>query len=178
MKRAMICRSSRGSFAAENAAVMIVIFLGLMFPLLNLATSTYRFNMACGAAKAGAHAGATSSTVSDPAKGAVYNVPATVHNYLDNAKGIKNVTVKFRVNQSTIAPPPTVTHNGWGQKLSVPPDPDTFIYSTEVVIDCDVYPVMTMPKNGLIPLVPGLTGPSHQTVSAQEVVEAISGLDH
>jgi hypothetical protein len=180
----MRMRDCHGSFIAENAAMITVIFLALTFPLINLATSTYRYNMVCGAAKAAAHVGANAPTFSgnagpnNPAtgNGAMQTIPAMVDHYLKDAKGISNVSCKYRINIAKIDDQ-TVTNNPWSQQLPNPADLDNFIYSMEVVVDADVAPLVTMTGSGLIPNVPGLTGPTHQSVAAQEVVETTAGLN-
>ena len=187
----MRLKSCHGSFIAENTAVMVLILLGLIFPLINLATSTYRYNMVYGAAKAAAHAassaptftgtapstgGSTAGGPSSLGPGMAQVVPSMVNNYLQNARGIQNVKTNYRINQATIATQ-AVTHTPWATKLSIPPDPQTYMYSVEVNVQADVYPLVTMSATGIIPNVPGLTGPTHQNVSAQEVVETVSGLN-
>jgi hypothetical protein len=171
-------RDCHGSFIAENAAMITVIFLALTFPLINLVTSTYRYNMVCGAAKAAAHIGANTNTFTGAStgNGAMQAVPAMVDHYLKDAKGVSNVSCKYRINMAKIEDQ-TVSHNPWAQKLTDPADLDTYIYSMEVVVDADVAPLITMAGSGLIPNVPGVTGPSHQTVAAQEVVETTAGLN-
>jgi hypothetical protein len=169
-------RRSSGSFIAENTAVLVIIILGMTFPLINLATSTYRYNMICGAAKAGAHSGATASTFTNVTTGAAALIPATINNYLGQARGIHNVTMNWRINQSSIATQ-AVTLGSWKTKLAANADPSKFIYSIEVVIDADVDPLVTMAGSGIVPNVPGLTGQTHQSSAAQEVVETITGLN-
>jgi hypothetical protein len=175
----MRSRQPHGSFIAENTAVIVVLLLALTFPLINMATSAYRYNMVCGAAKAGAHAGATASTflaATSVGPAASASIPAVVHNYLDSAQGVSHVAIQYRINQAKISDQ-TVTNNPWQTPLAQPADPDNYMYTVEVVVDADVSPIVTMAISNIVPNVPGVTGPSHQTVSAQEVVETISGLN-
>src|SRR6185437_13680849 len=145
----MRLRRPHGSFIAENTAVIVVLLLALTFPLINLAAAAYRYNMVCGAAKAAAHAGASAPTflvatsVGTPASQVI---PAVVNNYLGNAKGVSNVVIKYRINQSNINTQ-QVTNNAWGTPLAQPCDPDLYIYTIEVVVDADVAPLVSMAKS-------------------------------
>ncbi len=180
-------RQPTGSFIAENVAVIVVIFLFLTFPLIDLATCSYRYNMLCGAVKAAAHAGANSQTFTGtvPAgqassglhnwTGVKVSVPAVMQNYLSNARGISNVHVNYRVNSTNINTQ-VVTNNAWNQPLPTPPDTINNIYSVEVAVDADVSPIYPMPVP-FLPNVPGLSGPSHLTSSAQELSEYANGLN-
>ncbi|MGH7194441.1 MAG: hypothetical protein ACREJM_13050, partial [Candidatus Saccharimonadales bacterium] len=87
-----------------------------------------------------------------------------------------NLAINYRIKQSKIADQ-TVTSNPWKAALTAPADPEKYIYTIEVVVDADVSPLVTMASSGIVPNVPGVTGPSHQTVAAQEVVETMSGLN-
>lgn len=174
-----------GNFIAEHVAVIVFILLFMTFPVINLATSTYRYNMLCGAAKAAAHAGANSQTFSGniPASqvapntwaGVALSVPAVIQNYLGSAMGISNVHSQFRIVQANINTQ-AVTYNPWGSALPTTADTTNYIYSIQVEVDADVWPLYPM-NVGFLPTIPGLTGPAHQSSSAQEMCEYASGLN-
>lgn len=171
----MNTRRSAGSFLAEYAGVIVIVLLALTFPLLNLATSSYRYNMLVSAVHKAAFDSSTAPTFTG-STGVAGVVPATMNNYLQNAKGISNFNVKYRINESDIKTA-TVTHHGWGQKLSSPADDTKTIYSIEVVVDADISPLVTMAAAGFVPAVPGLTGPSHVVVASQQMTENSAGLN-
>jgi hypothetical protein len=172
----MLARSQSGShILAEYTAVLMVILLALTFPLVNLATFSYRYNMLVAAAHAAAHAGAVAPTFSGNVTGVAAVVPATVNTLLRNAGGISNVSYQYRINETDINSQ-NVIHHGWGRPLPRPAS-ETSVFTIEVAVTADVAPLVPMQSFGLIPTVRGLTSPARDTVSAQEMAENVMGLN-
>ena len=170
-------RSCKGSIAAEHTAVLVVMFMGMFFPFVNLATGGYRYALALQSVHNGAYQGSVANTWtsgSDPKGNAVMDtVPATINNFIAANTGVHNPTVKVRmldtnINTGAVTPLP------YGSKL--PTDPVAgHIYSIECTLDCDIDPLVVL-KSGFVPQVPGMTSSFHSSMTAKQLLESPGGM--
>lgn len=169
-------RSKTGSIAAEHVAALVVLFLGLTFPLCNLATICYRYGFLSQACHNGCHAATTAATfTAGSSNNAVMDVvPAAVNKLLDAANGIKNRSLEIRIRDTKLADQ-TVHTGDPGKKLDDAPATDR-LYSIECTISADLDPLVTM-AGGFVPSVPGLTGPMRCTVSSRGLLETPEGMN-
>lgn len=170
-------RSRKGSIAAEHTAVIIVMIMGMFFPLVNIATSGYRYALALQAVHNGAYIGSVAaswSAGSDPKGNAVMDtVPASINNYIAANTGVHNPNVKVRMLDTDINTG-TVTPLGYGAKL--PADPQAgHIYSVECTLECDIDPLVVL-KSGFVPQVPGMTSSYHSSMTAKQLLENPGGM--
>jgi hypothetical protein len=173
----MKLRSRTGSIAAEHMAALIILVLGLFFPLCNIAASAYRYTIALQSVHNGAYAGSVANSFtagSDPKGNDVQDiVPNTINTFLNANTGVHNATVKYRLLETDINTK-AVTPFAFGAKL--PYDPKAgCIYSIECDVACDIDPLV--PFNGpLVPHVPGMTSAFHTQMSAKQLIENPTGM--
>ncbi len=173
------CRSNSGSIIAEYMAAIVVLFLVLVFPLINLTVFTYRYNLVVAAVHNAAHLGATAPTFSTAGTGALAVAQNSVAAFLPTVQGVKLVSTQARIKIADTATQ-GVSNNGMNTKLSAPADPQLNIYSIEVLTTATISPLMPLSNgipNAFVPNVPGVTSPVTQTISAQELVENVRGLN-
>lgn len=167
-------RSRSGSIAAEYVAALVFLFLVLVFPLINIATVAYRYNLMVAAVHAAAHAGAVAPKFVSGTDSATAVIPAIINNYLGSARGITIQGIRFRINETPVITS-TVTNHNFGAQLTAPATIES-LYSVEVVVTASVSPLVPL-STGFIPAIPGFTAPAAYTVASQELVETTSGLN-
>jgi hypothetical protein len=167
-------RSKTGSIALEYVAALVILFLVLCFPLMNLATVTYKYNLVVAAVHTATNRAAKADTFSGTGNAIAALVPATVSNFLNNVKGVQVQQIDYRINESDPTTT-TVTHYPMRTRLSTVPDV-RHIYCVETIVAARVDPLIYI-NVGFIPSIPGLTGPASYTVASQEIVENVTGLN-
>ena len=171
-------RNSIGSFIAENAGVMVAVFLGFIFPFVNLATIGLRYAILLRAVHDTTHmaAGATSFSSGSSSYAVMDYVPTQLNNSLSQTSGIvvvsKSVCIlvtPFSTNVVSAKPANTPLP-------AVPtPDPTANIYAIQVTVNANVKPLVEA-NLSFLPAIPGISGPMAFSVSSQEIAENPSGL--
>src|SRR5437870_8765907 len=97
-------RTMGGAIVAEYLATLTVIFLGLCFPLIDLATVAYRCNFLVQAVHSAVHAGAVAETFSSgSSSNAAMDATAALFNkWTSKTKGISNARLLVRINATTV----------------------------------------------------------------------------
>lgn len=189
-RRSSLNRNCRGSFIAENAGVTVALFLGFVFPFIDLATVGLRYSFLLRAVHDAAHIGAGASTFSSGSSSyAVMDyAPIQVTKSLNNVPGV-NLTGTPNVNIVTTAfttnvvnvntankPLPQGKIPGSNPAANYPSvDPTANNYAIQVSATANIDPLITV-KVGFFPNVPGISGPYTCTVSSQEISENPSNL--
>lgn len=156
---------------ADTPMALWLLFLGLTFPLIDLATVTMRYTFVLAAARDGVFAGSRENTYT-LAKNAV---STAVINTSKSFTGIKNVTTS-NVN-IVITDKASKTVSRQPSKLTAPAT-SANIYQIEAVVDADIDPFINMQGvGGILPSVPGITTPAHTTVVCREYFENPQGLN-
>jgi hypothetical protein len=176
-------RTPAGGFIAEHVAVVLVLFLALTFPLLNMTTLAFRYGLLVTAVWAAARDGSLASTIDvdnegnfDPQSVSAV-VPQTVQRCLDRATGISVLPARifWRITAANIedgaiqqgewnANPFTSSGGAWAT-----PDSTKVVYSLECRVVADVNPIVVI-TGPLVPAVPGLTQAVTYDVSTQAVL--------
>lgn len=168
-----LARSRKGSIAAEHMAALIVLFLGLFFPLCNIATCFYRYGLILQSVHNGSFYGATAKawTAAGDPQAVMVIVPQTIINFCNSTKGITNPIVTYRILETELATG-NVNRMADGAKLNkAAGQPQAgFIYTLECTLNCDVDPLISF-KNGLVPQVPGMTSPYHAIITTRQIIE-------
>lgn len=175
-------RNARGNSICESPCVLLVLFIFLAFPMINLGAIGLRTYLLIASGKEAAHRAAKSLTYQTPAQlppGTVANnVPAvqvaeeTVYRYLNNFTGVGISTVKagiVTVNNTTGVKTgpvyqPLPASNLYGN-----------IYYLDVEIEGQANPLVTY-SGGLLGPIPGITSPVKISTHAREVFENPKGL--
>jgi hypothetical protein len=168
-------RSRKGSIAAEHMAALIVLFLGLFFPLCNLATCFFRYGLVLQAVHNGSHYGSKAQTwTAGTSTNAVMTVvPATVNNFVNSTKGVRNQVVRVRILETRLSDG-LVTRLADNSRLPTPPKAG-YIYSLETTVALDIDPLISF-KNNLVPDVPGMTRPYRASITTRELMENPDGM--
>ncbi len=164
-----------GSFIAEYVAVIVVIFLCLLFPLINLVTAGLRYCLVLQAVHDGlqAAAPATTFTVASGTNSVMNLGPTAIADTLSKYTGISNTSIRTRIKSTDIATQ-TVTDYPWDTKLAAPAA-QTSIYTIECQVSADVEPLINF--GGVCQMVPGICGPMHVDIAAQELTENPAGMN-
>jgi hypothetical protein len=171
-------RSRKGSIAAEQMAALMVLFLGLFFPLCNIATTFFRYGLVLQAVQNGAHVGSTAQTwTAGSSPTAVMDVvPATIINFCNSTKGLYNPIVKVRMIETDLAPGGPVNRLPDNTRLNPATQPRAgFIYSIETTLDCDIDPLVPF-RGNLVPQVPAMTAPYHARITTRQLLENPDGM--
>lgn len=164
-------RSRRGSTMADTPITLWLLFLGLTFPLMDLASVTMRYTFLLAAARDGAFAGSReqSFTLADAAMKAKINQTAasftgiTINNIATNIV-ITNIGTKAVTRQSV--------------KLAAPANTSTNLYQIEAQVQGTIEPFINMGGlNSIVPNVPGVTAPVTTSVTCREYFENPQGLN-
>lgn len=169
-------RRNNGSIAAEHMAALIVLFLGLFFPLCNLATCFYRYTLVVQAVHNAAHLGGTASSfTAGSSQHAVMDViPRHINNFLASTRGVRNPIIKVRLIETRLSDS-NVKKLPDGQKLTPPRPLPAHIYSVETTLECDVEPLISF-KNNLVPSAPGMNAPFRASITTRELLERPQGM--
>jgi Flp pilus assembly protein TadG len=163
-------RKSRGSTMADTPVTLWLLFLGLTFPLMDLASITMRYTFLLAAARDGAFVGSReqSFTLADAAlKAKVAATAATFTgitvNTVKSSICIVNIGSKAVTRQST--------------KLAAPANTAQNLYQLECNVTGTIQPFIDMSSTSIIPSVPGVTAPVQTSVSCREYFENPQGLN-
>ena len=171
-------KRSRGSFTVELPGVLFVLFMLLVFPLLNLATVTLRYTYLLEAARDAAHLAAQAKTFLVNAdsnnQSAVNTAQSRINLTADSYTGVTFNSVITRIRITNIANHTVTTQT---TPLATPADTNVNYYAIEVVINGSCQPLLSYTDGlGNFFNIPGLTSPMTYTVSSQEMCENTQGL--
>jgi hypothetical protein len=170
-------RSRKGSIAAEQMAALIVLLLGVFFPLCNIATTFFRYGLVLQAVQNGAHVGSTAQTwTAGSSPTAVMDVvPASVYNFCNATTGIHSPVVTVRMLETQLSNG-AVTRLPDNAKLNPATQPKLgFIYSIETTLECDIDPLVPF-SNNLVPKVPAMTSFYHAKITTKQLLESPDGM--
>jgi hypothetical protein len=165
-------RTRNGSIAGEQLAALIVLFLGLFFPLCNIATCFYRYGLVLQAVHNGSHYGSTAKawTTAGDASAVQVIVPQTILNFCSSTKGITNPVVTYRILETELATG-KINRMADGAGLVSPTQPKAgYLYSLETTLDCDIDPLIPF-SGSLVPKVPAMTSPYHAKITTRQIIE-------
>jgi Flp pilus assembly protein TadG len=171
MNKMRSTRNRQGSTMADTPIALWLLFLGLMFPLMDLASITMRYTFLLAAARDGAFAGSREQTftLADAALKAKINQTAasftgiTVNNITTNV-------VTTNISSKAVTRQPT--------KLAAPANPTTNLYQIEAQVQGTIEPFINMGGiTSIVPNVPGVTAPVTTSVTCREYFENPQGLN-
>ena len=170
-------RSRRGNTIAELPAVLIVLFMFLTFPLLDLATVTLRYTYLTSMSRDAAHEAAKAKSFlvdSSPTQPSATNAAQTWINMVKN--NFQGVVVDTLTTNIVITDIGTQTVTRQTLPLAAPADTAQNLYAIETVVTGRCFPIINFGGSKWFPAVPGLSGPMSVTVSSQEMCENTQGL--
>ncbi len=153
----------------------MVLFLLVLFPLVDLVTVAIRYVLVLQAVHDGVQAAAPAVTfTAGSGTNSVMNLaPNAIADTLSKYTGISNTSIRIRLKSTDIATQ-TVTDYPWNTKLPAPAT-QTSIYAIECQVSADVEPLINF--GGVCQLLPGITGPMHVDIAAQELTENPAGMN-
>ncbi|HEY9787960.1 MAG TPA: hypothetical protein V6D17_21405 [Candidatus Obscuribacterales bacterium] len=180
MRKTATQRNSKGTAIAESPFVLLVLFIFLAFPMINLGAIGYRSYFLIASCKEAAHKASKSLTyqtkVPDVQLGnnnpAVEVAQETIRRYLNSFNGVKVNEIKTGI---------VVVENATGKKSGPFYTPisgaDVYgnVYYLEVELDAEAVPMITY-GGGLLGNIPGITSPVRIKTHAREVFENPKGL--
>lgn len=174
-RKSIAVRSKNGSSLLELPCTLLVFFVMLLLPMLNLATTSLRCSLMGMAAQEGAHAAAKartyeSGTTEKPA--AISVASAVVNEAASRFSGliVENVSTNIIITDSTSG-----SVSKQSARLITPPDSSRFIYQIETNVRARVEPLFVV-NNSLFGDIPGLTSAIPMSYSTREMFENPSGL--
>lgn len=173
-------RSVKGTAIAETPAVLLVLFMFLAFPMINLGMVGYRTYFLINSAREAAHRASRSLTYSQPVQNATLgnNTPAvkvardTVDRYIGTFNGVKVQSVQTGM---------VVVNNITGSKQGPFYNPIPLsaargaVVYIEVKVEGEAAPMVTY-LGGLLGPIPGITSPVKIQTHAREVFENQRGI--
>ncbi len=176
-------RGQSGSFTAELPVVLLVLFLFLAFPLLNLATTSLRAYFLRSAVLQAAHNAAKACDFDDdlPAEEGEPACPSAKTRVTDTlnafqasfGSGVTIGTPSVYVVQQPIAGGTPTNFLSGVPKAQLNEEANT--YFIEVSVEGQANPLLPM-SGTIVPQVPGLTGPMNLKLSGREMFEQVEGL--
>lgn len=164
-------RSRKGSTMADTPVTLWLLFLGLTFPLMDLASITMRYTFLLAAARDGAFAGSREQTytLADAA------LKAKIAQTASSFTGITVNSVTTNVVTTNLA---TKAVARQPNKLAAPANPSTNLYQIEAQVQGTIQPFINMGGvGGILPNVPGITAPVTTSVTCREYFENPQGLN-
>lgn len=161
-------RRSRGESIAELPGILILIFLGLFFPLLDLGAIAIGANHVYNAARGASERAGRANNFSQGQQLAKDYVATT-------AKSFGGLTIKS-VDLALLEADKS-TPNTWTLQNGPLPDAhDTAnkVYQVQVTVNATVAPLLTVPFPGTVP---GLNAPIPITTTGKNFVENVDGLN-
>src|SRR5262249_46565082 len=169
--RRMVKRSGRGSFTAELPVVLLVLFMFLAFPMLNLATSSVRAYFLRSAVLQAAHNAAKACDFDDDLP-ADANEPAcdsaktranqTLNAFKSSFSGVSLGAPNIYIVQQPINGGSATTFPDGVPKSELNDELNT--YFIEITVDGQAFPLIPM-TGTIVPQVPGLTSPMNLRLS-------------
>ncbi len=172
-------RTGKGTSIAELAGILLVFFIFLAFPLMNLCALGLRSSLLMNSAREASIKASKSLTFSVAPEGVVNNIPATVvakdtvRTYLAKFSGI-NVSA-VRVGILTVSNASGVRSGPVYAPLSTVDRQFGNTYYLDVTVDGEAEPLVTY-LGGLLGPIPGLTSPVKLSAHGQRVFENPRGL--
>jgi len=160
-----------GYVIAENAATIVVLFIGLVFPFTDLATIAIRYVILLMAVHDGVYVSATCPTFSSNSDntGVMDVVPPQINQSLAGRSGFDNLAITIRVVASHIpdgmlsfSPP----NEPWQDTI----DTLQYVYANEITAQADLAPLVYF-NAPFLPVIQGLSAPLHVQISGKEVPE-------
>jgi hypothetical protein len=162
-------RRRLGASIAELPFVLLVIFIFLFFPLLNLTTATVRTWFLRSAVLDAAHNAAKACTYGT-------HLPATANNtltrFIQTFAGVSMTSSQVYVVRQAIAGGAATTYPP-GPIAKSEIQPDANVYFIEVAFKGQAQPFLTVP---FFSNVPGLGGPMPVNITGRETFENVEGL--
>jgi Flp pilus assembly protein TadG len=160
-----------GSFIAETPAILWVLFILVVFPMVDAATVALRYTFVLTASREAAMAASraktymVNSSLSDLS--ASNAASATAYNVGSQFTGIKVTDVDTRIVSTNLSTQATTRQE---TVLTTPADTDNNLYSYETTITADVQPLVTLGSN-VFGHLPGLTAPINVKVTSRKICE-------
>jgi hypothetical protein len=169
-----------GNVTAELPVVLLVLFIFLAFPMLNLATSSVRAYFLRSAVLQAAHNAAKACTFATnvpaqegepPCAAAVSIANKTLDDFAGSFNGVSITDREISIVVQEIS--------SGSESSSTSPlssvDPEKNLYYVEVSIDGEAMPLIPM-TGTMVPQVPGLTSAMKLKLSGREIFEQTEGL--
>ena len=172
-------RSNKGTTIAESPMILMVLFIFMAFPLINLGAIGLRSYFVIASCREAAHRASKSLTYEQAAPVQLgNNTPAitvaeqTVQRYINSFNGVKVQSVR-----SGIVTVNNTTGNKTGPVYAPLASGNTYgnVYYLEVELQAEAQPLITY-NGGLLGDIPGLTRPLTIQTHAREVFENPKGL--
>lgn len=171
-------RNFTGAAMAEQPAVMWLIFIGLFFPFLCIATLGLRYTYLMVATKEAVLQAALAKTFSANASStdlsAVNAANSTASSVISRFEG---VTVNSIRTEIVISDTTNSTIQITNAKLSAPADSSRNLYLLQTTLEGQIQPLAQTQSSPWIRVVPGITAPWTVRVSARRVAENPQGLN-
>lgn len=170
-------RNNHGSNLAELPVVLMVVFLCLLFPMINLVSLGVRSGLAFAAVQDAVRLASRSRSFqvdTDNGPSAKTSAIETLTRFQNGFSGIKlaGQSTTVSIIQTPIANPAETLKT---QSPLESIDTKTNLYQIEVAIDAQTSPLVLM-KKGLLGDIPGVTSPLKYKLAARSVVEYAPGL--
>ncbi|HEY9869580.1 MAG TPA: hypothetical protein V6D08_10480 [Candidatus Obscuribacterales bacterium] len=169
-----------GNVTAELPVVLLVLFIFLAFPMLNLATSSVRAYFLRSAVLQAAHNAAKACTFATnvpaqegepPCSSALSIANKTLDDFAGSFKGVAITNREISIVVQNIA---SGSESSSTSPLSTV-DPEKNLYYLEVSVDGEAMPLIPM-TGTMVPQVPGLTSAMKLKLSGREIFEQTEGL--
>lgn len=169
-------RTARGGLVLELGPTLWLLFLMLVFPLLDLGTVAMRYTFLLGASRDAAEVACTAKTfLADfdaTHQSAVNSAAARANANISAFKGVKLISVQTNIVTTNLTTKKVTTQS---TPLTAPADPSTNMYQIQVIVKAQAEPLIPY-VDGLMPKIPGLSTPATFTVVSDEYCENTSGL--
>lgn len=173
----MSMRRKSGASIADLPAVMWLLFVVILYPLIDLATVGMRYTFMVTTSREAAMAASRGKTFfadsSASDLSAVHLASAMAANAASRFTGITLTSVSTDLvvtNLNTNAVTRQTT------PLATQPDIDNFLYAYEVTVTGNVWPLLPF-KGPVFSNIPGLTGPMTVSITTQKMCENTQGLN-
>lgn len=171
MKNVSKNRRARGSTMADTPVTLWLLFLGLTFPLMDLASITMRYTFLLAAARDGAFAGSREQTYTLADAALKAKIAQTAASFTGiTVTGVTTNIVTVNLASKAVSRTPA--------KLAAPANPSVNLYQIEARVAGTIQPFINMGGvGGILPNVPGITAPVQTSVTCREYFENPQGLN-
>lgn len=178
-------RSQRGNFLAEYPVVLLVLFIVLMVPMLNIATIGIRAYFVRSAVLEAVHSAGncpsflTNTDAPPNGESAVNRVDRILAAFKNGFRGISfptPATIEILVQPINGTTEPAHIGNRAVLPINQPPDEEKNQYYVEVTQSSLVEPLISF-SGSFFPSIPGMSSPMPLTFSGRQLVERPEGLD-
>lgn len=169
-------KRNRGSSIIELPFALWIVLLGLVMPLIILATIGMRYTFLLNAAKEAVHAAAQAKSFQQDYPPDLCAQTVAQKTAKMCCQGFSGVTLNT-VTTSIVITPVSGTPSTQTTKLAAPASEDGNVYQIQVQLDGAISPLVSLPGGVFGLSVPGLTQPYPITTFAKEMSENPQGLD-